>query len=895
MKQRFLLGLLCGAIVAGLDVPAIAAPSAELPNYTVGPQPDGSVVMSTNQRITPAGKLVNLGSPLRAKAIAVDPSPGRHAGAVLLMGASAPVQVFDTRTGKVLQSFLPAQDSSGSYGGIAYSADGRYLFFSQDSSYLTAAKVGSDGLLSEFKRVSLPPDTSIKLYSPGTAYPGGVASSADGRMAYVLLNQNNTLGVIDMTTPTPTLVKQIRVGNVPNSIVVSHGLAYVSNEGGRVANAADFTDLSAGTPIVTDPSTDSASTGTVSVVDLRTGRVIDTIDVGLHPTGMTISGSMLFVANAYSDSVSVIDLRINRVIRTIDLGIPFYHTFGTMPTSLVVDRNLLFVTLYTANAVAVVDLTSRQPLPLIGYIPTASTPSTIAFSADGELVVSDDKGIGTQGSLGSAEGLTGLTTKQDTGTVSIIKVPDIPHLLADTVEVVENNHWDLLQNTLIGPQYVDPNARPVAIPAHIGEPSLIKHVFLIIKENRTYDQMLGDVAKGNGDPSLAMFGAAVPNQHALIDRFPLLDNVYAPARQSADGHPWIVSSISPYSVEIEAGDFVRSYPGGNQDDEMAHTPRGFLWQAAAAKGLTVKMYGEWSRKQTINGTYSWSDWYNYSQILEGKRSGTSPITADTDTESSPIPSVIPILDPHYPSNNTGIPDQYRADYWLPIFANQEATDTLPNLTIMWLPDDHTSGYTTGFPVPAAQQADNDLALGRIVEAITHGKDWPTSAIFVEEDDSQDGVDHVDGHRQPVYIISPYARQYSPTADGTTYDAESINRTIEQILGMSPLTQFDLVASPMSTAFTNTPNLAPFDHVEPTMRLDTFPTSSASNTLRGAWNLASNKLMKGHTNHADSVDERVLNHIIWYASTNFRRPYPGEKTVLWPTAFHPVAPSADDDD
>ena len=572
MKRSLVLGLLGAAVLLGLETSASADPSERFPSYTVGPQRDGSVVMSTNQRITPAGTLVDLGSPLRAKAIAVDPTPGRHVGAVLQMGASAPVQVFDTRTGRVLQSFLPATDASGSYGGIAYSADGRYLFFSQDSSYLTAARVGPDGLLSAFKRVSLPPDTSIKLYSPGTAYPGGVAASADGGKAYVLLNQNNTLGVIDMTTPTPTLVRQIRVGNVPNSIVVSHGLAYISNEGGRIANPGDYTDLSAGTSIVTDPNTDSASTGTVSVVDLRTGRVIDSIDVGLHPTGMTISGSMLFVANAYSDSVSVIDLRINRVIRTIDLGIPFYHTFGTMPTSLVVDRNLLFVTLYTANAVAVVDLASHLPLPLVGYIPTASTPSTIAFSADGELVVSDDKGIGTQGSPGSAEGLTGLTTKQDTGTVSIIKIPDIPHLIADTVRVVENNHWDLLQNTLIGPQYVDPNARPVAIPAHIGEPSLIKHVFLIIKENRTYDQMLGDVAKGNGDPSLAMFGAAVPNQHALVQRFPLLDNVYAPARQSADGHPWIVSSIYPKNGGNAARALVRTYPGGPPAGENAHPP-----------------------------------------------------------------------------------------------------------------------------------------------------------------------------------------------------------------------------------------------------------------------------------------------------------------------------------
>ena len=198
-------------------------------------------------------------------------------------------------------------------------------------------------------------------------------------------------------------------------------------------------------------------------------------------------------------------------------------------------------------------------------------------------------------------------------------------------------------------------------------------------------------------------------------------------------------------------------------------------------------------------------------------------------------------------------------------------------------------------VPAAQRADNDLALGRIIEAITHSKDWPTAAIFVEEEDSQDGVDHVDGHHQPVYIISPYAKQYSQTADSTTYDAKSINRTIEQLLGMTPPTQFDPVASPMSTAFTDTPNLAPSDHVAPIMALDTFPVRRASNMLHGAWNLASNTLMKGHTNHADSVDERVLNHVIRYASTDFRRPYPTEKTVLWPTALRPRAPGRGDDD
>ena len=306
----------------------------------------------------------------------------------------------------------------------------------------------------------------------------------------------------------------------------------------------------------------------------------------------------------------------------------------------------------------------------------------------------------------------------------------------------------------------------------------------------------------------------------------------------------------------------------------------------------MKLYGEWSGVKSINGNYSWSDWYAYSQYLEGKiPTNPTTITPTTDTESSTIPSVIATLDPHYPSFNTGIPDQYRVDYWLPIFNNQESTGTLPALTIIWLPDDHTSGYSTGYPIPTAAQADNDLGLGRIVQAITNSKDWATSAIFVEEDDAQDGVDHVDGHRQPVQIISPYAIQSNGVGDHTTYTSASIDRTIEQILGLTPMTEFDLVASPMRTAFTNTPaNIAPFTALPPTISLNTFPTPSAKNAsntsavsnLKVAWNRASNEMFKGKFNKSDSVDETFLNHAIWYSATDFTRPYPGETKVLMPS-------------
>jgi hypothetical protein len=560
------------------------------------------------------------------------------------------------------------------------------------------------------------------------------------------------------------------------------------------------------------------------------------------------------------------------------------------------------VTLFTVNAIAVVDLTDPTKNSVEGYIPTASTPSTIAFDeARNQLVVANHKGVGTQGKTVTNEyGDTGFNSHPDTGTVNLIPVPSDVQLADDSVQVWQNNHWDLTDNVQVGPKYVNPNATPVAIPEHIGEPSLIKHVFLIIKENRTYDQLFGDVSTSNGNPALAVFAPYTPNQHAFVQRFANLDNVYAPSRQSADGHPWIVSAISAYADECQSPDWVRSYPGGNSNDEMVYTPRGFLWDAATAKGLSVKLYGEWSGNQN-SGNYTWTDWYNFSQYLEGKiPTNPTTITLSTDVETSTVPSVTSLLDPHYPSFNTGIPDQYRVDYWLPIFNNQETTNTLPALTIIWLPDDHTSGFSTGYPVPAAAQADNDLALGRIVQAITNSKDWPTTAIFVEEDDAQDGVDHVDGHRQPVQIISPYAVQSNGNGDHTTYTSASIDRTIEQILGLTPMTEFDLVASPMRTAFVDTPvNIAPYTALPPTISLNTFPTAAAKTTsigkLKTAWIHASNEMFKGKINKADSVDENLLNHVIWYSTTGFTRPYPGEKKVLMPTDLKAASRSQEIED
>ena len=938
MRHSFRKYPLAGLFALALAVPVWAAPEAPDPTppqapvpasatRVVGPQRNGSIVASDNQLLTPAGTVVQLGSPVVAKAVAVNPNHRTRTGAVLMMAAAQPIIVFSTTTGEVIQRYVPVSSNGttytnnthGSFTGVTYSADGSKLLFSQDNNFVAIANVDAfTGKLTPAPSIALPsPPANPLLYNATSANAGGIAV-LDNTIGLVALNANNTLGVLNLTNS--TLVSQIPVGNAPNSVVIKGNFAYVTNEGGRPARAGDFTNLSDGTPIVVDPTDAFATTGTVSVINIRTGEVAKTIAVGLHPAGMAVSGSMLYVANSYSDTISVIDTGLNKVVRTISVGVPIRGgAFGAGASGIAVAGSTAYVTLGQSNAVAVVDLTSDSGNPVLGYIPTLYFPTTIAYdAATKSLVVANDKGLGAQGSIGTAQGVQGFNSHQETGTVSLIPIPTASQLAGYTKQVIANNHWNSA-NIYAGPQYANPSARPVAIPQHIGEPSLIRHVFLIIKENRTYDQILGDLPQGNGDANLAVFGANVPNQKAIVRRFPLLDNMYAPSRQSADGHPWIVESGSFYSNDILSPDWIRSYPGGNSNDALSYTQQGFLWSGAERKGLNVKMYGEWSGGYVVapkpgGGQYSWADFYNTSLFKEtGGQQGAMVVPDNSDTESATIPSVTAILDPHYPSFNLGIPDQYRADYYIPLLKAQDAANAVPNLTIIWLPDDHTNGTSTGYPLPANYQADNDLALGRMVEAISTSKAWSSSAIFVEEDDSQDGVDHVDGHRQPVYLISPYSvAPQSPSVGKvihTTYTQENINRTIENILGLAPLTQFDLTASPMFDCFQDTPNLAPFAHVPANTPLNigpggvpvagTGPANYAARMtpIQRAWNVASNAMTRGKQGKADSVDETFLNHVIWYSATHWKRPYPGEARIEWPAAFVKAAahkaPDTDD--
>jgi YVTN family beta-propeller protein len=972
--------LLVGLLAVGLSVPALAQ-SVPFPTYTAGPQQNGSYVVSDGTIINPSGTQVNLGIRVRAKAIALNPT-GNHTAAVLTMGTSTSnsngaVEVFNTRTGVVLQSYsFGGKDSTGSSTGITYTPDGKYLLFSQDSSYVAIASVNATtGLLSDYAHVSVPVDGtaftvpgvgstnilssstapcfpnsppgttgSLELpcgwtYSFGTSYPMGIAITPDAKTAYVVLDVNNTLAKIDLTAATPTEGAQVRVGNVPHSVVISPDgrTAYVSNEAGRIATEWDFQLYSDGTPVVAQYPTGATATGTVSVVDLTNFKVTASISTGLHPTGMAFYGNYLLVANAYSDSISVIDTTGNRVARTINLGLPIKvpgqrgSAYGAGPNSIAVNAaaNIAYVALYNANAVAVVDLTANAPNPVLGMIPVGYAPSSVVLdTADNALIVANDKGIGTTGnppqnSFGTYWGVTSYNTHQDLGTVSIVPLPSATTLQSMTQQVFQNNHWDLTNN-IFSASGGNRKATPAVIPVRIGDPSKIKHVFLIIRENRTYDQILGDVVGGNGDPSLAVFGCSAatgtyscvtPNAHALVQRFPLLDNFYNPSRQSADGHNWILQAMAPYSDDIQSPDWVRDYPS-NGGDALAYQNAGHLFDLAANAGINMKIYGEYVEYNTFNVPGctpsltntcepTWSQFYQDTLAYE---SGAEPQLQyyNTVASHSPLPNVISYAVQNYPQFDLGIPDQFRVDIWQQDFAKDVATGTVPQLSIIWISSDHTGGPPSG----PAMQADNDLALGRFVDIISNSPVWSSSAIFVEEDDAQNGVDHVDGHRSPGYVISPWVmQQVNPdgtgagvTEDSTYYTQVNMTRTIEQILGLTPMNQFDLVASPMTTLFVDNPpasNFLPWTHVSNIVSLTDGVAQTASlktnshavKVLQASWLKKKAEIFAGKYHIPDSEDPDTVNHLNWYEATGFTRAYPGEKKVRSASDFNRPAPTA----
>ena len=703
------------------------------------------------------------------------------------------------------------------------------------------------------------------------------STAANGQHIAVLpLTFNNELAIIDLRGG--QLLRKAKTGIAPFAAVLNAngGTAWVSNWGGRVPVSGDVTlptGLDANADQVVVDRFGVAASGTVSRIDTAAGNFTHSIPVGLHPTAMVLdeARNALYVANGNDDTVSVVNLRQNSVSRTIGIQ-PFAREVkGIAPTSLALspDGETLYVGCGGINAVAVVNLRNAS---VDGLIPTGWYPTALDLSPDGKhLAISTLLGVGS----GWRESEKKRFVHANRGTVHVVELPDAAQLENYTLAVAENNR--MLVGAATRAEAPRRNAQPKAIPQRPGEPSLIEHVVYIIKENRTYDQVFGDMAKGNGDPSLVMFGEKVtPNQHRLADQFVLLDNFYATGGNSGDGHQW-VTQANEVDYAMWPGYRGRSYPYDGTDP-IAYSSGGFIWDAAAKAGKTVRVYGEYAGRL---GEPPSERQPMLTRVLAGEDFSSSY------SVEAPLKPLNQFLAKNYPPYTNSIPDLVRAQIFLKDVERWEREGTMPNLVIAQLPSDHTFGTRPGVHSPAAMVADNDWALGKMVEGLSKTRFWKKMLILVVEDDAQNGVDHVDGHRTVALAVGPHVRRGH--IDSTFYSQPSMLKTIELILGLPNLSLFDLIANDMRNSFTDVPDLAPYEAVKPAQPLDEVnPPLSA---LNGPAREAAEESMRMRFAVPDAAPTDRLNRILWHVQRGWQTPYPGVKQAL----FAPLSTDLEDDE
>ena len=796
----------------------------------IGRQSDGAYLLPTGQYITPTGEHIEVND--RPLGMTLSPDGGTLAVVTGSNFNPRALHLIDARQRKLAQT-VPIGDS---FAGVAFSPDGKTLYVGG----------GQNHDIKIFRRSdtgSFAPEASIGI--AGSA-PSGIALSSDGKTLVAALNLKHAVAIVDTASRS---VGQVAVSNYPYTVVLSSDgkHAYVSNWGGRRPRPEDKVDPTF--PIVVDPRTGIPSSGTISIVDIAARRVVREIEVGLHPCGMVLHGgtNRLYVANANSDSVTVLDTHTNNVLGSVNVR-PFANApIGSSPNALAItkDGKTLYVANAANNAVAVVDV-SQPSGQVRGFIPAGWYPTAVTLSAD-QRSVFIASGYGFGSNAPAANGSSGRSYKDRKGVVSIASVPQVDQLRRMSGEVARNNHSNQ-------PWTTKPASPANPVPMNLSETSPIEHVFYVIKENRTYDQVFGDLAQGNGDASLVHFGREVtPNHHALVEQFVLLDNFYAPGDQSALGHRWCTQGY--------ASDWLHKYGNARNDtNPMLYAPSDFLWDNAKAHGVSVRSYGERGQVKLTPANATWTDVYRDWK----EKTGRIQMAATT-----PILGLRDVYSPTYPGFSMTIPDQVRVDKFLVDFQKFEQDGSLPRLTILLLPTDHTDGTAPGFPTPRAMVADNDLALGRLVEVISKSRYWSKSVIFVVEDDAQNGLDHVDGHRTVALVIGPHVRR--KVVDSTFYTTINMYRTIEQILGLPPSNQFDLAAEPMFSVFTTKPDNAAYQALPNRIPLDEMnPSMKALRGLERELAIASSAM---DFDEPDAAPEDELNRAIWHSVMGFAKPYP----------------------
>jgi YVTN family beta-propeller protein len=819
-------------------VAAVFAASAAADGKPVHPGPtDKGFLLPNGWTISPAGKQVPLSDlPLNIIPLA----DGKHALVATSGFNKHELSVVDLESLKIVdrqtvrQSWYglaadPGQDR------VWWSGGGAGMYHTYDLKDLKLTRTSPDeSAPANPKEVGTPVNPKVQppaAHDKNFSFRSGLFLDAKGQILYSLDINKATLTTSSLKDDKQT--KTVACGVRPYDVLLSRDgvMLYVSDWAGRAVLALDPKSL----------------------------RVVAKIPVGEHPNQMVLhpTDDRLFVACASSDSVCVIDRKRGVVIETVRTALFPRAPEGSTPDALAVapDGKTLYVANADNNCIAVIDIADPGKSQVRGFIPTGWYPTAVAVAPDGKTLLvgvgkgnesrpnplykdkdkpADDK---TDGKKGDDEARFPYIGTLMAGALSIVPVPDEKQLAEYTATVYRNCPYS---DKLLAA--APPSAEHTAIPTKPGDPSPIKYVIYIIKENRTYDQVFGDLKQGDGDPALVMFGREVtPNHHKLAEEFVLLDNLYCNGQVSRDGHPW---STMAYHTDYIARDWHLTYSkrkGVEDDDDgdLSNSPSGYLWDACARAGLGYRSYGEYGKRvSTGDGA---------SKMESQERGLAGHICPDYGVQKE---------------KGVRMRDTDNVEVFLKEYHDFEKNNAMPRFIVMSLGEDHTAGTKAGEFTPKACVASNDLALGRLVEAVSQGKLWKETAIFVIEDDAQNGPDHVDAQRTVGLVVSPYMRR--GVVDSTQYSTVSMVRTMELILGLPPLSQYDAAARPMVACFSDKADLKPYTSEKAQIDL------AAKNTKKSYGAERSGKM---DFSDYDLADESELNEILWRSIKGADAPLP----------------------
>jgi YVTN family beta-propeller protein len=823
MRSRLTTLGIAGASVIALGLGAAARrPLLRLAHIThpvtgqalTVPGKDGSATLLFNGwKITPAGRHIPTGDFLLGGAI----SPDGKTLAICNAGYDKhTLHIVDIATEKEIAK-LPVAHT---WNGLAWSPDGKKIYVGGGASI-----AGSDIYTFENANGTWTEGKPLKLTGNDSknTVVAGIALSSDGKTLYAVNNSDNKLYILDAGTGEGK--SSLTVGDHPYvcALVGDGSLVGITCLGGKEAVA-------------------------VSVSDPTKPTLAGRADTGAHPNAVaTSTDGRVFISCGNEDAVYAYDLMTGKLAEKISTRLAPDAPSGSTPNAVAIapDNKTLYVANADNNDVAVIDIATPGSSRIKGFLPTGWYPTALHVSPDGKkIIIGTGKGIGSHPNPGTVKPANPVAPAdykseyiglQLNGLISFVDAPTDAQLATYTAQVYANTPGQVTKTAQLEARM------PSAVPDKPGDKSPIKHILYIIKENRTYDQVFGDLKQGNGDPGLTLFGREVsPNHHALAEQFVLLDNIYCNGEVSVDGHQWCDAGIV---TDFEQKAWVYSYSGKGrlkETSEVSEPNSGYLWDACNKKGLTYRSYGE-------------SFYANSSEA--------APVPTESATTSLIGHGSAKFVGVGWPKGKQ-MRDTDKADVFLSEFAAYEKTNSLPNFMVMSLGEDHTRGTTPGEFTPKAAVASNDQALGKIVDGITHSKYWKDTAIFVIEDDAQNGPDHVDSHRTVALIISPYTKR--GYVDSTMYSTASMLRTMERFLGLSPLTQYDAAATPMTASFTNRADLRPYTLLPPQTDL----MAKNTNAVFGA-----NQSRKMDFTAYDHADENALNRILWHSIKGVNTPYP----------------------